>query len=284
MAWMLLAPIMILLIVFLVVPTAATFALAFHQWSIGGVEPNRWVGLANFTRLAKDWRFWNSLRVTLTFTIGMVTIPYMIALPLALFMNIKIPGRQVFRTLFFLPVVTPISAAGLVFIYILNSDFGILNYVLMSLHIVREPVRWLGNMKTVVPATLSLIVWARVGFNAITLLAGLQVITHDLLDAAAIDGAKGWSLFRNITLPMLKPATVVVTTTNLIGSFMMFGEIYVLTMGGPQKATEILGLYIYHTAFQYWQVGYGTTISTVVFAITLVVNAVMAKVGRLDWQ
>ncbi len=280
----LLAPLMILLLVFLVGPTLATFSLAFQQWSIGGTEQNRWVGLANYIRLVKDWRFWNDLRVSLTYTIGMVLGPYCVALPLALFMNMRMRGRALFRTLFFLPVVTPVSAAGLVFIYLLNADYGIINYVLRFLGIIHGPYSWLGHPVRAIPATLSMIIWSRAGLGAVTLLAGLQVITRDLVDAATIDGAAGWSLFRHITLPLLKPATVVVTTTNLIASFMMFGEIYILTQGGPEKATEILGLYVYHTAFHYWQLGYATTISTVVFAITLVINAVMAKVGKVDWQ
>ena len=129
-----------------------------------------------------------------------------------------------------------------------------------------------------------MIVWANAGFNAVTLLAGLQTITEDVLDAAAIDGAAGWSLFRHITLPLLKPATITVITWGLVTAFSLFGPIYVMTQGGPGKSTEVLGMYIYENAFHYWQLGYATALSTVVFIICLIINAIMARVGRVDWR
>ena len=279
-----LAPLVLLFIVFLLTPTFAGFALAFQDWALGGVKAPKWVGLGNYVRMSKEWRFWNSLRVTLTYAVGMVFIPYLIALPLAIFMNMKIKGRAVFRPLFFLPVVTPMTAAGLVFVYLFNTDFGIVNLVLINLHLITEPVSWLGRGATAIPTTLIMIVWSQAGFNAVTLLAGLQVITQDILEAAALDGAKGWSLFRYITLPLLKPASVVVITFGLVGAFKMFGPIYVMTQGGPHRATEVLGMYLYENAFHYYQIGYATAIGTVIFLICLAVNAFMDRVGQVDWQ
>jgi ABC-type sugar transport system permease subunit len=270
-------------IIFLIVPVLAGFTLAFQQWSIGGVEPNEWIGFKNYTRMFTTPRFWNSLRVTLTYAAGLTFIPYMIALPLALFLNMRVPGRGVFRTLFFLPVVTPITAAGMVFIYLFNTDFGVINSFLMWLRVISEPISWLGRAETAIPASMALIVWGHAGFDAVTLLAGLQVITQDILEAAGIDGAHGWSLFRYITLPMLKPASVVVITFGLVNSFKLFGEIYVMTGGGPALSTEVLGLYLYQNAFHYWQLGYATAVGTVVAAICLFVNYVTSKVGRVDW-
>jgi ABC-type sugar transport system permease subunit len=271
-------------IVFLIVPVLSGFTLAFQQWSIGGVEPNEWIGLENYTRMFTTPRFWNSFRVTLTYAVGLTCIPYLIALPLALFLNMKIPGRGIFRTLFFLPVVTPITAAGMVFIYLFNTDFGVINSFLMWLRVISEPISWLGRAETAIPASMALIVWGHAGFDAVTLLAGLQVITQDILEAASIDGAHGWSLFRYITLPLLKPASVVVITFGLVNSFKLFGEIYVMTGGGPALSTEVLGLYLYQNAFHYWQLGYATAVGTVVAAICLFVNYVTSKVGRVDWQ
>ena len=279
-----LAPLVVLLIVFLLTPTFAGFALAFQDWALGGVKPPKWVGFGNYVRMSKEWRFWNSLRVTLTYAVGMVFIPYLIALPLAIFMNMKIKGRAVFRTLFFLPVVTPMTAAGLVFVFLFNTDFGIVNSVLINLHLISEPVSWLGRGATAIPTTLVMIVWSQAGFNAVTLLAGLQVITQDILEAAALDGARGWSLFRYVTLPLLKPASVVVITFGLVGAFKMFGPIYVMTQGGPHRATEVLGMYLYENAFHYYQIGYATAIGTIIFLICLAVNAFMDRVGQVDWQ
>jgi ABC-type sugar transport system permease subunit len=234
--------------------------------------------------MTQEWRFWNSLRVTLTYAFGMVVFPYALALPLALFMNIKIKGRALFRTLFFLPVVTPVSAAGLVFVFLFNTDFGIVNAALRALGLIQTPISWLGRAQTAIPTTLTMIVWSIAGFNAVTLLAGLQVITDDIVEAATLDGATKWSLFRYITLPLLKPASVVVVNFGLVGAFKMFGEIYVMTQGGPAKATEVLGMYLYENAFHYWQLGYATAISTVIFVICLIVQAVMARVGHVDWR
>ena len=283
-AFLFLFPLLALLAVFLIYPTLTSLVQAFQEYSLGGVEPNRWVGLRNYVRMVGEWRFWNSMRVTLTYALGMVFIPYSLALPLALFMNMKIPGRAVFRTLFFLPVVTPISAAGLVFVYLFNTDFGIVNSALLSLDLVQKPISWLGSAPTAIAATLAMIVWGQAGFSAVTLLTGLQVITQDIVEAASIDGASGWSLFRHITLPMLKPTSIVVITFSLVNTFKMFGEIYVMTRGGPAKGTEVVGLYLYQNAFHYWRLGYASAIGTVILVICLVVNAVMARIGRVDWQ
>ena len=283
-AYLFLSPMFILFTIFLLLPVLSSLVLAFQQWSLGGVEPNRWIGLGNYKRMTEEWRFWNSLRVTSIYAVGMVFIPYMLALPLALFLNMKMPGRDVFRTVFFLPVVTPVTAAGLVFMYLFNTDFGILNSGLLALGVIHSPISWLGHAETAIPATLTLIVWGHVGFDAVTLLTGLQVITTDILEAACIDGATGWSLFRHITLPMLKPASVVVIAFGLVNAFKMFGEIYVMTGGGPANATEVFGLYLYQNAFHYWQLGYATAVGTIVFGICLIVNAIMARVGRVDWQ
>lgn len=279
-----LLPFFVLFTVFLLIPVLSSLSLAFQKWSLGGATPNRWIGLGNYVRMTQEWRFWNSLRVTLTYAFGMVSIPYCLALPLALFLNMKLPGRAAFRTLFFLPVVTPVTAAGLVFVYLFNTDFGVVNTVLMALGLIHKPISWLGQGLTAIAATQAMIVWSHAGFHAVTLLTGLQTITHDILDAASIDGASGWSLFRHITLPMLKPASIVVITFGLVSSFKMFGEIYVMTQGGPAKATEVLGMYLYENAFMYWQLGYATALGTVIFVICLAVNAIMARIGRVDWQ
>jgi multiple sugar transport system permease protein len=283
-AYLLLLPLLILFIVFLIIPTVAAFVRAFQQYSLGGVEQNRWIGLGNYVRMTQEWRFGNSLRVTLIYAAALVVIPYMLALPMALFMNMKIKARAVFRTIFFLPVVTPVSAAGLVFVFLFNTDFGIVNSALLRVGLIQAPVSWLGHAETAIPATLTMIVWSNAGFNAVTLLAGLQSITEDVLEAAAIDGALGWSLFRHITMPLLKPATVTVITWGLVTAFSLFGPIYVMTQGGPGMATEVLGMYIYSNAFHYWQLGYATALGTVVFVICLIINAIMARVGRVDWR
>jgi multiple sugar transport system permease protein len=283
-AYLLLSPLIVLFTIFLIVPTVSAFVRAFQQYSLGGVEENRWIGFGNYVRMAQEWRFRNSLRVTLIYAAALVIIPYLISLPMALFMNMKMKARAVFRTIFFLPVVTPVSAAGLVFVFLFNTDFGIINSVLLQIGLIQEPISWLGRAATAIPATLTMIVWSNAGFNAVTLLAGLQTITKDVLDAAAIDGAAGWSLFRHITLPLLKPASITVITWGLVTAFSLFGPIYVMTQGGPGVATEVLGMYIYSNAFHYWQLGYATALSTVVFIICLIINAIMARVGRVDWR
>jgi multiple sugar transport system permease protein len=283
-AYLLLLPLLVLFIIFLIYPTITAFVRAFQQYSLGGIEQDRWIGFGNYARMIQEWRFRNSLRVTLIYAAGLVIIPYMLSLPMALFMNMKIRARAVFRTIFFLPVVTPVSAAGLVFVFLFNTDFGIINSALLRIGLIQTPVSWLGRAETAIPATLTMIVWSNAGFNAVTLLAGLQTITEDVLEAAAIDGALGWSLFRHITLPLLKPATITVITWGLVTAFSLFGPIYVMTQGGPGMATEVLGMYIYSNAFHYWQLGYATALSTVVFVICLIINAIMARVGRVDWR
>jgi len=283
-AYLFLSPLLILFFVFLILPVIASLALAFMQWSIGGVEPNRWVGLANYVRLADDWRFWTALRVTLAYTMAMVVIPYSVALPLALLMNMKIRGRDVFRTILFLPVVTPVAAAGLVFVFLFNTEIGVVNAALIELRLVEQPVSWLGNANTAFFATIVMIVWSQAGFNAVTLLSGLQTITQDILESAALAGASGWSMFRYITLPLLRPTSAVVLSTSLVGAVRMFAEIFVMTQGGPARATATLGLYLHEVGFKYWQLGYATAISTVILVLCQIANLVSARAGRVDWR
>ncbi|MHB1296297.1 MAG: carbohydrate ABC transporter permease [Anaerolineae bacterium] len=276
------SPLLVFLVIFLLIPSVTALSRAFQNWSLGDISENRWIGFGNYAMMVQETRFWNSVRVTLTFAIGMVVIPYSIALPLALFMNAAMRGREFFRTIFFLPVVTPISASALVFRYLFNTDYGLVNELLQGLG--AQPVSWLGRPATAIATSLIFIIWGSAGFNAVTLLAGLQVVTKDILEAATMDGASGWSLFRHITFPMLKPTTVVVLAFGLIGAFKMFGEIYTLTMGGPALATEVLGMYLYTNAFQYWRLGYASAISSLILIVSLVVNIIMARVGRVDWQ
>jgi multiple sugar transport system permease protein len=283
-AFLLIFPIMALFFVFLMIPTFQAFVLAFYDWAIGGVRENQFIGFGNYARMRLEWRFWNSLRVSATYAIGMATLPYLLALPLAIFMNMKIRGRAVFRTMFFLPVVTPIASAGIVFVYLFNTDFGLVNSVLLKTNLISTPISWLGRGPTAIAATMIMIVWMTVGFNAVTLLSGLQTIAQDIRESAVLDGATGWTMFRHVTFPLLRPASVVVITVNLITAFQMFGQIYVTTMGGPAKMTEVIGMYIYENAFHYWQLGFATSLGTIVFVICLVVNAIMGRIGETDWR
>ncbi|WP_371402274.1 sugar ABC transporter permease [Kribbella sp. NBC_00662] len=244
-----LAPMMVLLLAFVVYPIIASLGYTFYKWD-GIGDPSSFVGLANFRQIVHDSIFWRSLGHTFVYAAFVVPIQLVLALALALVLNNKrLRFASFYRTLFFLPVVTSAAVIGVV-IQLLVSNFGdSINTLLLNLHLIHQHIDWLGDPHFAMAIIILVGIWHTFGYNLVYFLAGLQTIPDELYEAARLDGAGRIAMFRYITIPMLRAVGVVIVILAVIGTFQIFDLVQVLTSGGPFFATEVVNTYIYHLAF-----------------------------------
>ncbi|MDZ4764824.1 MAG: sugar ABC transporter permease [Chloroflexota bacterium] len=258
-------PSLIHLIVFLVVPLVFSLILSFHDWRNPNPANVPYVGLENYEFLMGDRRFWASMSNTLYYTVLAVPLGMAVSLGVALVLNQKLRGVYLFRTLFFMPVVSSWVAVSVIWITLLDPTTGIVNYLLAQIGI--APVNWLGDPRTAMPAIVIITIWKGMGFNMVIWLAGLQAIPQELYEAASIDGANRVQTFRFLTLPLLAPTSMFMAITGVIGSFQVFSPIYVITKGGPLGSTDVAVFHIYQRAFQNFDFGYAAAMAWVLFAV-----------------
>lgn len=265
-AWIFLAPALILLGLFLLWPIAYLFYLSFTtgSFTIAGV---RLVGLKNYLRLLLTPDFWQVLSNTAYFTIATVIPSLIIPLGLAVLLNRSFALRGILRTVYFIPSITSLVAAGLGFRWLFQTE-GPVNALLNSINI--EPIPWLGSTIWAMPVLILLSIWKQLGFNMVVFLAGLQAIPPSRYEAAELDGANSWQQFWHITLPGLRPTLVFATVTTAIFTLRSFEQVYVITGGGPLNSTNLLVYYIYDQAFAQFDFGYAAAAATVLLAVTLV--------------
>lgn len=268
-AWMFVAPNLLGFLLFSVFCTLAAVWLSLTQWDI--VTSPKWIGITNFRELLQDATFWKTLKNTVVYTLGSVPPAIAIGMGLALALNRRIPGQVLFRSVYFLPVVTSMYVVAMVWRWFYNPDFGILNETLWLLGVANPP-NWLTSQKWAMIAVIILAVWKQVGYNMVLFLGGLQGIPATVYEAASIDGASGWDTFWHITLPLLTPTAFFVTVISMINSFQVFDAVVALTDGGPADATRTLVMYIYDNAFRYLRMGYGSALAIVLFAIIFVLT------------
>ena len=268
------APGLITFAVFVVYAVYTSFVLSFHEWNI--LEPEKpFVGLDNYREVLRDDAFWDSVGHSVYFVLGSVPATMAIALALALLLNTKIRGLGLFRTAYYLPVITPLVIAAIIWKWVYNGDFGLLNFYLVQLNIIDEPVQWLGDTTWAMPAVIVMNIWKGVGFNMVVYLAGLQAIPAEYYEAADVDGAGPWQQFRRITLPLVAPTTFFLLVINTIGSMKAFDQIFVMTQGGPPGpggATTTVVYYIYTTAFKFFRMGYASALAYTLFLLMFVVS------------
>jgi len=256
-------------LIFTFLPVLASLVLAFCQWDI--ITKIKFVGVSNFVRLIQDKLFWKYFYNTVYFMLG-IPIGMAVSLSLALLMNQKLRGIVFFRTIYFMPVVSSMVAVALLWRWIYNPDFGLLNSFLRMIGL-RNPPQWLASTAWAKPAIMIMWIWKGAGYNMVLYLAALQGIPQQLYEAAEIDGANSWQSFWNITFPMLAPTNFFIVITGIIGGFQAFGELYVMTGGGPAGSTTTVVYYIYNNAFQWFKMGYASAISwflfLIIFSITL---------------
>ncbi len=277
-AWWLVAPALTLIGVFFVLPVAAGLLLSFTDfdvYTIAHPDRPRFVGLANYAHLAHDPRFWTALRNTLYFVAVGGPLSLGVSLGAALLLEARLARfRGFFRTVYFLPVVTTLVAVAVVWRDLYHPRHGLLN------HVLGLGVDWLGDPRWAMPAIILLAVWKNFGFNMVIFLAGLQAIPERLYDAARLDGANAWQQLRHVTLPMLAPTLAFVAVITGIGYLQLFAEPYVMTQGGPGSSTTSVVLLMYEEGFRWWNMGVGSAIAFVLFAIILGLTLVQLRLRR----
>ncbi len=269
-AFVFILPFGILYTLFTILPIFQTFYISLHRWEIMGTNI-RYIGLRNFERLlTRDTQFQQAFEQTVLFVA--LTIPIIfVGLLLALLLNRPIKGIGIFRTIFYLPNIMAVTVIGLIWARVFaSSDRGLINAMLKNLNMDIIPFLDQGDLATLVVAFTTL--WWTVGFSMLIFLAGLQDISQSLYDAAKVDGANHWGQFRHITLPGLRRPFAFLSVLQVIASFQIFGQVDVMTGGGPAGNTRTIVYNIWETTFLYFQVGYGAAMAVIMFAVLLVIS------------
>ncbi len=264
-------------IIFVLGPMIALIYLSFTRWDLVGSP--RWVGFRNYERLFTDPLFLQSLKVTIGYGLGRVPLGIVVALSAALLLNQRVKFVGLWRVVYYMPVVLPSVAIALVWMWIYNPRYGVLNGFIRQLFGVEGP-RWLDDPVLVLPSLMIMAVWVAAGRNMIIYLSGLQGISEDLYDASAIDGANSWHQFWKITLPLLTPIIFFNLVTGMIDTFKLFTQAYVMTEGGPRNASLFFTYYLYQNAFQRFRMGYASAMALVVFVIIMILTLLVFRWSR----
>lgn len=260
-------------LIFVLGPALASLIISFYNWDLFNTPV--FVGMGNFVRLLHDGSFWQSFFNTLYFTAVSVPLGVILSLLLAVALNRKLKGLTLFRTLYFLPVVSSMVAIALLWRWMYDTDYGVINSILAFVHL--PTVNWLGSTKWSMPAIILMSVWQQLGYNMVLFLGGLQGIPDSYYEAAKIDGANSYHLLRYITVPLLSPTTFFVVVMSLINSFQIFDQAYVMTAGGPADSTLTMVYYLYRNGFQYYKMGYASAVAWVLFLIILIFTIIQWK-------
>ena len=279
--WAMISPFFLVYVLFLLWPVVGALWSSLFDESLGAASTT-WRGLGNYGELLGDGDFWAAMWHTLLFTLLTVPPLVVLALGLAVLVNRALPAQWLFRLAFFAPYVMPVSVAVLLFNWLFQPGYGLINSTLTSLGIAE--VNWLGGEGTAMFSVVLLTVWWTLGFNFVLYLAALQDIPRELYDAAATDGATSWQQVRAITIPLLAPTTVLVIVLQVIASLKVFDQIYLLLQGGPNFSTRPAVQYVFESAFTQYRVGYASALSIVFFlaivAVSLLMFALVRRVQR----
>jgi ABC-type sugar transport system permease subunit len=276
-------PTVLFFLFFVAYPFFRALGISLTEWA--GYDEPRFVGLKNFVNLTKDRVFWIALKNTLIFTVATTVLQTVIPLLVAVLLHVGWRGSVFFRTVLFIPVIISFLVSALLWRMIYDATFGILNGVLTAIGLDDWTRAWLALPETVLPAIIVVSLWISLGFYMLIFYAGLQGIPAELYEAAGIDGANGLQRLRHITVPLLWPVTTVVMVINIIGGIRVFDIIYVMTTGGPNHASEVLGTYLYVTAFGATgggspSMGYAAAIGVVILILSLIGTSIQLRLTR----
>lgn len=269
-AWMLIAPSLIFLITFTVVPILRSVFLSFHQLELGMAKP-AFIGIDNYINLFESKLFWKVMVNSLNFALLTVIPSMIVGLSLALLVNRKAKGIGFLRTAFFYPVVMPMIAIASIWLFIYMAKSGLLDQFVVFMGF--KPLNILSNKNTVLPAMSFMYVWKQAGYLMIFFLSGLQGISIEMYEAAKIDGISKWKTFTHITIPLLMPTTIFVSTIALTDSFKLVDHIVIMTEGAPNNASTLLLYYIYQQGFTYFDQGVASTLTVIMLTIMLTIAA-----------
>lgn len=274
--WLFAAPWIVGFVIWTLGPMLASLVLSFTEWDL--ISSPQWVGLRNFQELFSDDLVWKSLTVTTLYAVVSVPLHLVLGLGLAMLLNRPIRGVRFYRTILYLPAVLSGVAVALLWRWLLSADFGLINLLLSYVGI--QGPSWLGDERWALSSLIVMSLWG-VGAGTIVYLAGLQGIPTDLYEAAEVDGAQGWSRFRDITLPMMTPVLFFQLIVGIIGALQTFTQAFIITNGGPNNATMFLLLYLYRNAFQYFRMGYASAIAWVLFVYILILTLIVFRWSAL---
>lgn len=264
--WIFILPAILGTVIFIFIPVVCSFGLSFTEWDL--LNPIKFVGFSNYIELFNSEIFYKIFLNTVVFALSVSVAGVIIPLVLASILNSKIRGSEFFKSAYFLPFITPMIVIGIVWAWIFDPNIGLLNQVL-HLHI-----NWLYDSKFAMPALIIVSVWKLIGYNMIIFLSALSSISQNLFEAAKIDGANSFQIFKNVTIPVLSPTIFFVVIITAISSFQVFDLIYLMTQGGPFDSTNVLVYAIYKEAFEYFNIGRASAIAYVLFAVILVLTLI----------
>ena len=255
-------PALIGIFIFIIIPIFCSFALSFTEWDL--LNEIKFIGLENYKTVLSEPIFLQILVNTLVYAISVTFFAVLIPLVIADILNSKIKGSEIFKTIYFLPFITPAVVIAIVWSWIFDPNIGLVNNILNT------KLNWLFDSQLAMPVLIFISVWKLIGYNVVLFLTGFTSIPISIYEASKIDGASGFQRFKEITLPLLKPTTYFVTLVTAISSFQVFDLIYVMTSGGPQNSTNVIVYSIYKYAFEYFDIGKACALAYILFIIIFV--------------
>jgi ABC-type sugar transport system permease subunit len=274
--YLLLAPYLVVFVVFLGYPIVRGIYMSLFDWGIMG--PRAFVGFENYIDLFTDDRFWRVVGNSFFFVALYVPSVVTVSLLLAILLDKFFPGITLFRAAFFLPIVINLSVSAIAIRWMMDPQIGLLNRVLVGLHL--PPQTWLNQQGWAMVVVVLVVLWSSAGFNIIIFLAGLRGISEEIYDAALVDGSTGWRTVLHITIPLLKPVILLVTVLSTISALQVFGEIFVLTNGGPFGSTTVLAYYLYDQGFGRFRFGVAAAVGVVMTAFIAVLTLIQFRFFR----
>jgi len=258
------------IMLFNLIPTVTSFYLSFTKWNLLGTP--KFIGIGNYTGLFEDPLFFKVLFQTLYFVFASVILEIIISLLIATALNSIVKFKSLYRTIYFLPVVSSMVAVAILWNWIFDPAYGLLNYILSFVGI--NPIFWLSDPTWALPSMIIVSVWKNLGYSVVLFLSGLQTLPQDCLEAASVDGATKPQTFYKVVIPLLSPTIFLVTIMSFINSFQTFDSVYILTAGGPENSTNIMVYWLYKNAFEFYNMGKASAIAYVLFLIILTITMI----------
>lgn len=279
--WPFVIPALIVILAVIVFPWVFTLWMSVHRWTLG--QEQSFIGFENYIRLAGDARFWESLWHTLIYTVLSVVAPLFLGTLAALVFDAQFPLRGFLRGVFVMPMMATPVAIALVWTMMFHPQLGVLNYLLSLIGI--GPLEWIYNQSTVIPSLVLVETWQWTPLVMLIVLGGLAAVPREPYESAEIDGANAWQKFRYLTMPMIAPFLMIAVIIRSIDAVKSFDIIYAMTQGGPGTASETINIYLYNTAFSYYDIGYGSAMAVVFFIIIVALSFVLLMVRqRSQWN
>lgn len=258
-------PALMLNFVFFILPFFQSLLMSFYDWPVLGEKT--FIFLDNYVKLFQDGQFWHSLFFTLKYALFVTPCLFILAFALALLINGAFAGVNLFRSLYFAPVVISMTCCSMVWLWIYNDLYGVLNYILENTGIIDEPILWMNSSETSLPAVIFMVTLKMAGFSMLIILAAFQSVDEEIYEAASVDGANKVTQFFRITLPIIKPHAALALILSVIGSVLAFEQFLIMTKGGPAQDTTTIVHYIYNTSFKYFKMGYGSAMTMVLLIV-----------------